>query len=196
MRAAAANALFRLTDFGKDQDAERLTRSAASDEEYLEHAYTAVDTNFALGFLMEAIGSDLALDHDLLRWSALLGAVEALEAGTTAIVDHHESPNAIDGSLDVIAEACAEVGVRVVCAYGVTDRHGAAGAVAGLAENERFLKAGGRGMVGVHAAFEYGSPLCEGHPRNSTFVMTALEPNGTLNDRTARWLVTFCSAYS
>jgi cytosine/adenosine deaminase-related metal-dependent hydrolase len=96
---------------------------------------------------------DLALDHDLLRWSALLGAVEALESGTTAIVDHHESPNAIDGSLDVIADACAEVGVRVVCAYGVTDRHGAAGAVAGLAENERFLKAGGRGMVGVHAAF-------------------------------------------
>ena len=53
---------------------------------------------------------DLALDLDLVRWSALLGAVEALEAGTTAIVDHHASPAAIDGSLDVIAEACAEVG--------------------------------------------------------------------------------------
>jgi cytosine/adenosine deaminase-related metal-dependent hydrolase len=96
---------------------------------------------------------DRALDLELLRWAALLGAVEALEAGTTAIIDHHESPSAIDGSLDVIAEACAEVGVRVVCAYGVTDRHGAAGAAAGLAENERFLKAGGRGLVGVHAAF-------------------------------------------
>jgi cytosine/adenosine deaminase-related metal-dependent hydrolase len=96
---------------------------------------------------------DAALDHNLLAWSARLGAVEALEAGTTAIVDHHESPNAIDGSLDVIAEACAEVGVRVVCAYGVTDRHGPKGAVAGLAENERFLRGGGRGMVGVHAAF-------------------------------------------
>jgi cytosine/adenosine deaminase-related metal-dependent hydrolase len=94
---------------------------------------------------------DLALDLELVRWSALLGAVEALEAGTTAIVDHHASPAAIDGSLDVIAEACAEVGVRVVCAYEVTDRHGAAGAKAGLAENERFLRAGGRGMVGAHA---------------------------------------------
>ena len=31
---------------------------------------------------------DIALDLDLVRWSALLGAVEALEAGTTAIVDH------------------------------------------------------------------------------------------------------------
>ena len=53
---------------------------------------------------------DAALDLDLVRWSALLGAVEALEAGTTAIVDHHASPSAIDGSLDVIAAACAEVG--------------------------------------------------------------------------------------
>jgi cytosine/adenosine deaminase-related metal-dependent hydrolase len=96
---------------------------------------------------------DAALDLDMLRASARLGAVEALLAGTTGIVDHHESPNAIDGSLDVIAEACAEVGVRVVCAYGVTDRHGPDGAARGLAENERFLRAGGRGLVGVHAAF-------------------------------------------
>ena len=96
---------------------------------------------------------DTALDLDMIRASALLGATEALMCGTTAIIDHHESPNAIEGSLDVIAEACAEVGVRVVCAYGVTDRHGAAGARRGLAENERFIRAGGRGMVGVHAAF-------------------------------------------
>src|SRR5215471_4268723 len=67
---------------------------------------------------------DAALDLEMLRWSALLGATEALMSGTTAIVDHHESPNAIDGSLDVIADACAQVGVRVVCAYGVTDRWG------------------------------------------------------------------------
>jgi len=96
---------------------------------------------------------DTALDLEMLRWSAALGALEALECGTTAIVDHHESPNAIEGSLSVIADACAEVGVRVSCAYGVTDRHGADGAKRGLAENERYLRAGGRGMVGIHAAF-------------------------------------------
>ncbi len=96
---------------------------------------------------------DSALDLEMVRWSAMLGALEALEQGTTAIVDHHESPNAIEGSLDAIAAACAEVGVRVVCAYGVTDRHGPEGARRGLEENRRFLEAGGRGMVGIHAAF-------------------------------------------
>ena len=96
---------------------------------------------------------DVALDADMIRWSAMLGAVEALQCGTTAVVDHHESPNCIDGSLDLIADACTQVGVRTNLAYGVTDRHGVDGARRGLAENERFLRSGGRGMVGVHAAF-------------------------------------------
>jgi cytosine/adenosine deaminase-related metal-dependent hydrolase len=116
---------------------------------------------------------DCALDLETIYWSAKLGALEALENGTTCIIDHHESPNAIEGSLDVIAQACAEVGVRVSCAYGVTDRHSAHGLIPienqpeadrrpskmthaakrGLQENERFLRSGGRGYVGAHAAF-------------------------------------------
>jgi len=96
---------------------------------------------------------DRALDLEMIRWAALLGAVEALESGTTAIVDHHSSPSAIEGSLDVIAAACAQVGVRVSCCYEVTDRHGPGGAKAALAENERFLRAGGSGYVGAHASF-------------------------------------------
>jgi len=96
---------------------------------------------------------DTALDLEMIRWSAMLGALEALESGTTAIVDHHESPNAIEGSLSVIAEACAEVGVRVLPAYGITDRHGADGARRGLEENRRFIEAGNKALVGVHAAF-------------------------------------------
>ncbi len=110
---------------------------------------------------------DAALDLDLIEWSAKLGALEALQCGTTLIIDHHESPNAIEGSLDVIAAACAEVGVRALLCYGVTDRWNdrgeldlaavpngmTEGARRGLAENERFLRAGGRGYVGVHAAF-------------------------------------------
>ncbi len=105
---------------------------------------------------------DVALDADAIEWSAKLGALEALERGTTCIIDHHESPNAIEGSLSIIAAACAEVGVRVRTAYGVTDRHPGGfdpaagmtdGARRGLAECERFAADGGDAMVGVHAAF-------------------------------------------
>lgn len=96
---------------------------------------------------------DAALDLEMIYHSARLGALEALEAGTTGIVDHHESPNAIEGSLDAIRDACAEVGVRVLACYGVTDRHGPDGARRGLEENRRYLSEGGPGMVGAHAAF-------------------------------------------
>jgi hypothetical protein len=65
MRAAATNALFRLTDFGRDQHGgelsqEELARREAEDPGYLDRAYTAVATDFALGFLMQAIGADLS----------------------------------------------------------------------------------------------------------------------------------------
>ena len=105
--------------------------------------------------ILELVGwrLDLALDEEIIYWSAKLGALEALQRGCTSIVDHHESPNAIEGSLSIIAQACAEVGVRVNCSYGITDRHGPEGAARGLAENDRFLSEGGRGMVGLHAAF-------------------------------------------
>lgn len=113
----------------------------------------ATPTNF-LGILENVWWRlDTALDLDMIEWSAKLGALEALEAGTTAIIDHHESPHAIEGSLSVIAAAADEVGVRISTCYGVTDRHGAEGATRGLAENDRYLSEGGRGLVGVHAAF-------------------------------------------
>ena len=91
----------------------------------------------------------------------MLGALEALERGTTAIVDHHSSPECIEGSLSVIAEACAEVGIRSVCCYEVTDRNGPEGTAAGLAENERFLREGGRGLVGAHACFTLSEATLE-----------------------------------
>ncbi len=110
---------------------------------------------------------DDALDLEMIYWSAALGAVEALMSGTTCLVDHHESPSAIEGSLSTIAQACSDVGVRVNACYGVTDRWTSNGLVSkvsplspitqgakrGLAENARYLSEGGRGMVGVHAAF-------------------------------------------
>ncbi|MEP7379747.1 MAG: amidohydrolase family protein, partial [Chloroflexota bacterium] len=103
---------------------------------------------------------DRALDAASIRASALVAAREALLCGTTTLIDHHASPNAIDGSLEVIARAFDEVGVRSVLAYEVSDRDGSERAAAGVKENERFLAhvAGGafplaRAMVGAHASF-------------------------------------------
>ena len=99
---------------------------------------------------------DRALDEESIRASALLGALEALRCGTTSIVDHHASPNFIEGSLDAIADALGELGARAVLCYEVTDRDGEARSKAGIDENRRFLSAPrplARGMVGAHASF-------------------------------------------
>ncbi|HMN95177.1 MAG TPA: hypothetical protein PKC43_02320 [Phycisphaerales bacterium] len=59
-RAAAANSIFRLTDFGRDMSPRELVERAAEDDRYLEEGYTAVETDFALGYLMQAVASDLS----------------------------------------------------------------------------------------------------------------------------------------
>jgi putative selenium metabolism protein SsnA len=102
---------------------------------------------------------DRALDERSIRASALRGGLDALLAGTTTIVDHHASPNAVDGSLDVVAGALDELGARSVLCYEVTDRDGRPRAVAGLGENARYLRSAAglsRGMVGAHASFTLG----------------------------------------
>ena len=82
---------------------------------------------------------DRALDEGSIRASALVGGMEALLSGTTTLVDHHASPNAIDGSLDIIEEALASLRVRSVLCYETSDRDGLAHAAAGVLENRRFL---------------------------------------------------------
>jgi putative selenium metabolism protein SsnA len=83
---------------------------------------------------------DKALDLEGSRYSALVCLVDAVKHGLTALIDHHASPNAIDGSLDVIAEATLQAGVRACLCYEVTDRDGLDKAKAGIQENERFIK--------------------------------------------------------
>lgn len=103
---------------------------------------------------------DRALDHDSTRASALVGGMEALLSGTTTLVDHHASPNAIDGSLDVIAEALGSLGVRSVLCYETSDRDGTGPAAAGVGENRRFAERVRRerpqllrALIGAHASF-------------------------------------------
>ena len=102
---------------------------------------------------------DQALDAESIEMSARIGAIEAIHCGTTTLIDHHASPNYIEGSLDLIENALGNVGPRGVLCYETTDRHGRAGREAGLAENRRYLKkssnkrASCAGLVGAHASF-------------------------------------------
>ena len=83
---------------------------------------------------------DKALTSEDVRYSALVCLVDAVKHGTTTLIDHHASPNAIDGSLDIIAEAVEQAGVRASLCYEVTDRDGPERTRAGIAENVRFAK--------------------------------------------------------
>ncbi len=101
---------------------------------------------------------DRALDEASLRASARLYLAEALLAGTTTVVDHHESPGFIEGSLDVLAEEADALGARLLVTYGATERNGGrAEAQRGLAECARFVRANRfarvKGLIGLHASF-------------------------------------------
>jgi len=102
---------------------------------------------------------DKALDKDAVRMSALVSLVDAIKHGTTTLIDHHASPHAIEGSLDTIAEAVQQAGLRGVLCYEVSDRDGKdkEKAQAGIAENVQFINAHRddplvRGTFGLHAS--------------------------------------------
>jgi putative selenium metabolism protein SsnA len=84
---------------------------------------------------------DRVLVLDDVRDSAFVCLIDAIRHGTTTLIDHHASPNAIDGSLDVIADAVDWAGVRAALCYEITDRNGHEGAHAGIRENLRFVEA-------------------------------------------------------
>ncbi len=83
---------------------------------------------------------DKALSPEDVKYSALVCLVDAVKHGTTTLIDHHASPNAIEGSLDTIAEAVEQAGLRASLCYEVTDRDGPERAQAGIEENVRFAR--------------------------------------------------------
>jgi len=99
------------------------------------------------------------------RASAEIFMADAIRHGVTCVIDHHASPNAIEGSLDVIASAVGEAGIRACLAYEVSDRDGLRVIADGMRENERFIRSlllerrqqGEAGMLaasyGLHASF-------------------------------------------
>lgn len=111
---------------------------------------------------------DRALRMEDVRASAEVMLVDAIKHGTTTLIDHHASPNAIEGSLDTIAEAVNLSGLRAVLCYEVTDRNGQDGARAGIEENVRFIKSqksNGRSRIaatfGLHASLTLSEKTLE-----------------------------------
>jgi putative selenium metabolism protein SsnA len=83
---------------------------------------------------------DKALDLEGVKSSAEVCLADAIRNGTTTLIDHHASQTTIDGSLDAIAEAVAQSGLRACLCYEVTDRDGPQAAAAGIRENVRFAR--------------------------------------------------------
>jgi putative selenium metabolism protein SsnA len=105
--------------------------------------------------------------------SAEIYMADAIRSGTTCVVDHHASPNAVEGSLDVIADTVEQAGVRACLAYEVSDRDGLSIVADGIRENERFIRSlraerknrAEAGLIaasyGLHASFTLSTATLE-----------------------------------
>jgi len=103
---------------------------------------------------------DRRLDKDMVRACAQAGAIAAAKAGTTFLIDHHSSPNAVTGSLDIIASALDEIGLSHLLCVELSDRDGKAKREAGFTETDRYLRRR-QGLVGLHASFTVGDELLD-----------------------------------
>ncbi len=102
---------------------------------------------------------DRRLDRDMIEASALATACACAQCGVTFVVDHHSSPNAVGGSLGLIARAFDRVGLGHLLCYEIGGRDGPDAAQAGLEETDAYLGSGRRGHVGLHASFTVDDEL-------------------------------------
>lgn len=104
---------------------------------------------------------DKALDEEDIYLSALVGLIDSAKAGVGTLIDHHSSPSACPGSLDIIERAFLEVGLRGALCYETSDRNGATATAEAIAENARFIQRTRkepygdlvRASFGLHASF-------------------------------------------
>ena len=112
---------------------------------------------------------DSALTTEDCYYSALIALLDAIRHGTTTLIDHHASPNAVPGSLAAIAKAVRETGLRACLCYEVSDRDGARISREGLEENVSFIRHCQRSEV-RGARCEVQSSRSVGHFRSSPLV--------------------------
>ncbi|MEM4294863.1 MAG: amidohydrolase [Candidatus Caldarchaeum sp.] len=100
---------------------------------------------------------DEKMNNDDAYATALAASMEMLLNGTTAFADTYSAPQNPEGSLDAIAKAVNEVGIRGIISFEATERRSVEEGERGLKENVRFLERGGmglaKGMISLHASF-------------------------------------------
>jgi putative selenium metabolism protein SsnA len=101
---------------------------------------------------------DRSLSMEAVELSALLTAMDCVRSGVTSLADHHASPSALRGSLEVVARALGTLGLRALLSFEISDRYGEAGMRAALEENLSFAQnrksdSRLRGLLGLHASF-------------------------------------------
>jgi putative selenium metabolism protein SsnA len=111
---------------------------------------------------------DSALTTEDCYTSALVTLLESIRHGTTTIVDHHASPQAVAGSLEAIERAVKETGLRACLCYEVSNRGGVRRAREGLAENVAFIRRCQKednrqvaALFGLHASFTLSDATLE-----------------------------------
>lgn len=103
---------------------------------------------------------DKKLSLEDLKYSAHTTYIDCIKKGVTTVFDHNASPFAVTGSLDSIADAAKDLGLRTCLCYEVSDRDGEKIAQEGIDENINFIKKYNtdeqnmiKGMFGLHASF-------------------------------------------
>jgi len=95
---------------------------------------------------------DKNLNSEMNEISALITAISSAKNGVAAVIDHHASPFAIQGSLNNMNQAFNKCGIDSVLCYEISDRDGLNIRNQGLEETADYLK-NHDGLVGLHAAF-------------------------------------------
>ncbi len=138
--------------------------------------YNPHDFNDILEGMWWKIDRLLTKEND--RLSAYAVYIDCIKNGVTTVFDHHASYYDIPGSLDMLADAAKDLGVRTSLCYEVSDRDGETKMMESVLENERMiLRANAdesdmlKGMMGLHAAFTLSDEtlaLCKKHTPSYT----------------------------
>jgi len=140
------------------------------------NGYSPRDFNDILEGMWWKIDRLLTKENDSL--SAYAVYIDCIKNGVTTVFDHHASYFDIPGSLDTLADAAKELGVRTSLCYEVSDRDGEAKMKEAVLENARMIRRAEadqsdmlKGMMGLHAAFTLSDEtlaLCKAHTPETT----------------------------